>query len=81
MTSGSGRTSKLGKCWSKGSQAEDIWMEDMGLWVRWGLEPILVEKAPPLKPIGKVPMEVEDSIMLAQEYGATEKSTAAEQAT
>ena len=42
----------------------------MGQLVRWGPEPILVQEGPPLVPLGKVLMEVEDGTALVQEDGA-----------
>ena len=58
-------------------------MGDVGQWVRWGPEPILVQEGPPLEPIRKGPMVVEDGATPVQEDGAIveeDNSTMAEQA-
>ena len=49
----------------------DIWMKDVGERVRWGPEPILVQKSLPLVPLSEALMEVEaSSTMPMQEDGA-----------
>ena len=57
---------------------QDAWLEDIGQWVRWGPEPILVQKGPPLALFREALMEVEDGSTSAQEVGAVveEKNSA-----
>ena len=64
--------------------ALDVWIEDVGQWVRWGPDPILEQEGPPLDPIREELMEVKDGATLVQKDGAMmeeENSIAAEQAT
>ena len=39
----------------------DVWIEDMGLWVRWGPALILVQEGLPLAPLKEVVAEVEEN--------------------
>ena len=64
----------------QGIPPTDVWMEDVGKWVRWGPESILAQAGPPLEPMGEVLMEVEEAAMPAQEDGAMQNSTLAKQA-
>ena len=56
---------KTGEVLEQGVPPPDAQIEDASQWVRWGLEPILVHKGPPIPPLGEEQMEVEDGTKLA----------------
>ena len=61
---------EMGKELELGVPPPDVWIEDVGWWVQWGLEQGPVEEGLPLLALGAEPMEVEGSTKQVQEDGA-----------